>query len=255
MGLREWGLAAILLGSASCTQPKIETAEARIIDHYKRGMKIEQLAEAEQNDNRRKELFTSALREYELGEMDKPADCKLKQAYCHSQLGNVVKAIDLTDSVIAKEPSNLAFYVRGLIKQKQGWHAMAIKDFDKSIELQDQPEARWARYSSYMSFSSTTEQIIVDGLLKALDDINKYIETKKEEPDGYLAKYSTISLLAYTEQDNEKVKDAYETLKTAFKLVDSGKPIAREDFKNNLQVFRLILKTLAQEYETAKEHY
>ena len=63
MGLREWGLAAIILGAAGCSTPKQEILEARLIDHYKRGMKIEQLAEAEQNDNKRKDLFSSALRE------------------------------------------------------------------------------------------------------------------------------------------------------------------------------------------------
>jgi tetratricopeptide (TPR) repeat protein len=255
MGLREWGLAAILLGSVGCGTPKQETIEARMVNHYQRGIELEQRAEAEQNELERKKIFATALLEFELSQPDKPIDSKLKQAYCLSQLGETVKALDIADEVAAEQPSSRAFYTRGLIKQKQGWHAMAIKDFDKAIELQDQPEARWARYSSYMSFSSTTEQIIVDGLLKALDDIDKYIENKKEEPDGYLAKYSTISILAYAEQDKEKVKGAYETLKTAFKLIDSGKPITRDDFKKNLQVFRLILKTLAQEYETAKEYY
>jgi tetratricopeptide (TPR) repeat protein len=216
---------------------------------------LETLAEQQTNEKARTTLFSDALQEFKLAENDKPIESQLKQAYCLSQLGEVSKAMDIADNVIKQEPSNLAFYVRGLIKQQNGWHAIAIRDFDKAIEIKDGPAARWARYSSYMSFSSTTEQIIVDGLLKALDDIDKYIEFKKEEPDGYLARYATISVLAFAEQNKEKVKESYDTLKTAFTLVEKGKPIARIDFKRNLHVFRLILDTLSKEYEPKKEYH
>ncbi len=255
MGLRELGLAAIILGTAGCTQPQETRSEVRTFNHYLRGLSLETLAEQQTNEKARTTLFADALQEFKLAEHDKPIESQLKQAYCLSQLGDVVKAIDIADNVVKQEPSNFAFYVRGLIKQHNGWHAMAIRDFDKAIDAKDEPAARWARYSSYMSFSSTTEQIVVSGLLKALDDINKYIEFKKEEPDGYLARYATISVLAFAEQDKEKVKESYDTLKTAFTLIDNGKPIFRADFQKNLKIFRLIFESLEKEYSAKKEYH
>jgi len=253
MGLRELGLAAILLSAAGCTQSQETRVEAHIVDHYKRGMELEAIAEQQTDEQARKQLFKQALNEFELAQTDKPIDSELKQAYCLSQLGDVVKAIDLADKVIRQEPSNLAFYVRGLIKQHKGWHAMAISDFDKSIEIKDEALARCARYNSYMAFSVKVDEIIVDGVQKALTDINKYIEMKKEEPDGYLYRYTTLSALAYANQDKEKVREACESLGTAFKLIDSGKPLVHRDLQQAEQLFRSIYSQLQKELEPKKE--
>jgi len=249
MGLRELGLAAIILGTAGCTQPQETRVERHTFNHYLRGLSLETLAERQTDEKARTTLFADALQEFKLAEHDKPIESELKQAYCLSQLGETSKAIDLADTVVKQEPSNLAFYVRGLIKQHKGWHAMAIRDFDKSIDIKDAALVRLARYNSYMAFSVKVDEIIVDGVQKALDDIDKYVEMKKEEPDGHIYRYVTIGVLAYANQDKEKVKEAYQSLETAIKLIDRGNPIVHRELQQAEDLLRDVYSKLQKELE------
>ncbi len=252
MGLREWGLAAALLLGSCATKENTETKLEQKIDHYSHGLELEQRAEQETNELERYDLLKEALHLFQQAEKSKPTDSILKQIYCHSQLGQMLKAFELADKSIEKNPKE-GLYAKGILCQQQGWHAMAIGAFTKSIEINDDPKTRLARYNSYMAFSTENNTFIIEGIEAALKDIKKYVESNKEEPDAHVYHYKTLSMLSFLKQDKEKKDEAYRALSTAIELIDSDKPLKNKKLQEQQETIRSLYNSMTEEHEKQKQ--
>ncbi len=245
MGLREWGLAGILMLS-SCS-PTREAPQEKPSLEYTLGVEFKDKADKEGNED----LYEKAIKNYEksIQQGNKIIESKLGQAYCHAQLKQKEKAFELVNEVLQKEHSNLAFYIKGQIEQIFEMHDEAIESYTKSIAIKDSPESRWSRYNCYMHAREGKPP----QLEKALEDINKYIEFMPEEPDGYISK--SLTYIYIHNANGKKEGDStqvYQALKKAFKLRDEGKKFQRNIFNLSEPGLRQVyeeLKTLPENQE------
>jgi tetratricopeptide (TPR) repeat protein len=257
MSLREWGLATILLFSGCAVkeqqipQNKIECDENiphGKVDDYDIAMELKTRAETEDNQYIREAIFKRALKQFQTAREHgtKPLDSLIQEADIHSLIGDYETAHRTADKYIQQNPNEpLGWYKKATIDQRRNNHEDAAKHLTKAIELKDSPELRWERYISHIILSKegTTQ---IEHLEKALEDINKYIEARKEEPDGYFYKGVAQCMLEEATNQKKHNKEAYETFKQGKDLLDQGKEFKRTGFNKEG-----ILKTIKE----LKEHY
>jgi tetratricopeptide (TPR) repeat protein len=108
-----------------------------------------------------------------------PSICQLtvyEQAYQHYEDGDLETAIDLMDDSEADHLSDPRFFfLRGSCWSELGENALAIQDFNKSIELDDQnPETFYQRGFSY--FSTKQSELAVKDFDQAIALDSEYAE-------------------------------------------------------------------------------
>ena len=249
----EWGLALILgVGSATgCTQEKSPE-----VNDYTIALDWKEKALAEYDEEIRRSNLEKALKQFQNAREHgtKPLDSLLHEAEIHSMLGDPITALKLADKVIEKDPVAIAYFSKGQIEKRHGYFAYAVRSFTKSLELEERPETRWARSESYMGIAVTRNGIIQKPVENAKEDINKYIEMRPEEPDGYLLKVGIQCMLAKAKYDKPHDEEAFEALKYAFEeLIYKGKQIKRELIKNNKDMLERQYNELKKEYEPKEE--
>ncbi len=259
MGLREWGLTAILLFSG-CASPAPER-QANIprgkVDDYDIATELKNKAETEDNQYVREALFKRALKQFQTAREHgtRPLDSLIQEADIHSLIGDTKTAHDLTDKYIQQNPNEpLGWYQKAIIEKRLEHHEDAVKHFTKAIELKDSPELRWERYHSYLKLSvNPEEKLLREPIEKALEDISKYVEFKKEEPDGYFYKGVAHCMLEKAVNNKPHNKEAYETFKQGIKLLNEGKEFKRTGF--NTEGILETFSTLKEKYEPTERSF
>ncbi len=253
MSLREWGLAITLFFSGCAVKEQAPSKTENIprfkVDDYDIAMELKTRAETESNQYVREALFKRALEQFKIGREHgtRPLDSLIQEADIHSLLGNSDTAHITANKYIQQKPNDsLGWYKKAVIDQRSDNHEDAVKHFTKAIELQDSPELRWERYISHIILSKEEGTAQREHIEKALEDINKYIESRKEEPDGYFYKGVAQCMLEEATNQKKHNKEAYETFKQGKNLLDQGKEFKRTGFNKEG-----ILKTVKE----LKEHY
>ncbi len=245
MSFREWGITALLLASGCAVKEQQSTQSNGIeraekiphvkIDDYDIAMDLKNSAEIERNQYKRESLFKRALEQFKNAREHgtRPLDSLIQEADIHSLMGDQIKALDIADKYIQQNPkSSLGWFEKGIIDQRHGCHAYAVKNLTRAIELEDLPDTRWARCQSYLTLSITDKgnRILPEHVKKALEDINKYVESRKEEPDGYFYKAAAQCMLEKATNNKPDSKEAYETFKQGMQLFNEGKELRRAVF-------------------------
>jgi tetratricopeptide (TPR) repeat protein len=248
MGLREWGLAAIILGTAGCSQPQETRLETRLADedsYYERAVALLKQADKESDKKKREDLYANAFNifEYSRKHEDKEYDCLLRQADCISHLGDYLESIKMVDDVIVRsdtaELKANAFNFKGNIALRHEFPEMAEQCYTQAIKLKDSHQSRWNRYEARMKQATRVYDnalnIRPDFAKNALEDLDKCIEFKPEEPDAFLAKYLVYGVIATSIENKEEqekvIEKMYFSLKSFFTLVDKGREMQRESMK------------------------
>jgi len=249
----EWGLVVILgvSGAAGCTPDK----KSPKLDDYDIALQWKRDAESEYDEDAGRTKLERALKQFQTAREHgtKPLDSLLQEADIHSMLGDPVTALKLADEVIKQDPAPVAYSVKGLIEQRHGYFAYAIRSFTTSLEKNDYPDVRWARAESYIGLSISRTKIRREFVEKALEDIDKYIASRKDEPDGYLMKASAQCMLEKSISNKPHSKEAYETMKHGVALVTQGKKLRRKILQESYPAVLLQFKELEKEYEPKKE--
>jgi hypothetical protein len=153
------------------------------------------------------------------------------------------------------------YNLKGAIATRHNLPEMAADCYTKSIEQEDNPVARWNRYDATMKSAVTPDGIRMDLLDRSIEDLKKYTELKKEEPDGYLAQFvlHTIKSGAYKSEEKhaeafQELKTGYIRLRSAFMLIDQGKNPQRnigmtiEQFRQAYDELRKVPELQPKEY-------
>jgi len=266
MSLREWGLATILLFSG-CAVKEQQSMQSRIecdeniphgkVDDYDIAIELKTRAETEDNQYIREAIFKRALKQFQTAREHgtRPLDSLIQEADIHSLIGDYVTAHTTADKYIQQNPNEpLGWYQKATIDQRRDNHEDAVKHLTKAIELKDSPELRWERYHSYLktSIQNNGETIIPEPVKKSLEDISKYIEFRKEEPDGYFYKGIAQCMLEKATTNKPHNKEAYESFKQGIQLLNDGKEFKRADF--NTEGILETFKTLKNHYEPKAEN-
>ncbi|MEM3154814.1 MAG: hypothetical protein QW165_04610 [Candidatus Woesearchaeota archaeon] len=237
----EWVLTGtILLGS--CAKLEITEQEARLVEdkpietNYDIGIKLTKLAENEPDKKKRADLYANAFNNFEMARKfeGRQYDALLRQADCLSNLGEMLTAIELANQALAmdvpKKSKSAGYNVKGTIAMRHNLPEMAAECYTESIKHEDNPVARWNRYDATMRFAITPDGIRMDFIDRSLEDLKKYTEFKKEEPDGYLAQFILHSIKSRAYQSEEKdaealneLKTGYLRLRSAIALIEQGK--------------------------------
>lgn len=275
MGLREWGLAAILaISSASCNTVKEPSREkpSVVVDNYIVALHMKREAEEESDDLMREIKYEHALKEFQKSREYgiRPLDSMLQEADIRSILGDPVTALELADKVTKEDAeSPVGFYVKGQIEQRHGYHAYAVKSFTTSIEnakarlpkstgeeaeklKSNIAEALWDRYQCHIALSvriRSEVKILREPVEKALQDIEEYIQLRKDQPDGYIAKGAAQCVLEKAVNDKPHSKEAYLTVKKGIELIKSGKELTQKPFKGNKEGILKEFEEMKQTYE------
>jgi len=258
MSLREWGLATILLFSGCAVkeqQSKIECDENiphGKVDDYDIAMDLKTRAETEDNKYLREAIFKRALEQFKNAREHgtRPLDSLIQEADIYSLIGDYETAHAIADKYIQQNPNEpLGWYKKANIDQRRDNHEDSVNHLTKAIELKDSPELRWERYHSYLKIAvkDNGEILLSDPIKKSLEDINKYIEFRKEEPDGYFYKGIAQCMLEKAVNAKPHNKEAYETFKQGIQLLNDGKEFKRAGF--NTEGILKTFKELKNQYE------
>ncbi len=249
----EWGLAVILgiSGAAGCAP----VSKSPKLDDYDIALQWKRDAESEYEEDIIRPKLERALKQFQVAREHgtKPLDSLLQEADIYSMLGDPVTALKLADEVIKQDPAAVAYSVKGLIEQRHGYFAYAVRSFTTSLEKTDHHDVRWARAESYIGLSISRTKIRKDFVEKALEDLDKYIATKKEEPDGYFMKASAQCMLEKSISNKPHSREAYETMKHGVELVTQGKKLRRKILQESYPAILLQFKELEKEYEPNPE--
>jgi tetratricopeptide (TPR) repeat protein len=267
MGLREWGLAAIIaISSSSCTTT--QTKPSPVVDNYTIALDMKRKAEQEPDSITRNIQYEQVLKQFQKSREYgiRPLDSLLQEADIHSLLGDPVTALDLADKVIKEDTeSPVGFYVKGQIEQRHGYFAYAIRSFTTSIEKakarlsnsddetlkSNIAEALWNRYNCHVALSIRLHpetKILAGPVEKAIKDMDEYIQLRKDEPDGYLAKGAAQCIMEKAKNDEPHNKEAYLTIKRGIELFKKGKQFRQKPFSLNPE-------GLLKEFEELKKIY
>ncbi len=259
MGLRELGLAAILLG-AGCAQPEVKTIEARLAEdsYYNQGVKLMNKAETEADKKRQYDLYSAAFNTFEISRKNEGTeyDSLLRQADCVSRLGDFLESVKMVEGVIARcntgELKANAYNLEGTIALRHKIPEFAIQCYTDSIKENDNPVARWNRFDTRLQLMKDGD-IRLDYLDSALEDAKKYSAFKPEEPDGYAAQYLIHAFrltvkAQHSELDinpEQELKASYEALKQVFSKKTEFK---RALFKDQADSLKTVYEALKQKY-------
>lgn len=284
MGLREWGLAAILLASSvnGCKRPTVQEQQTGYVPtneftmdkaaevpktSYDRGVHLCKLAEKETDKKKRGDLYGDAFNHFEAARKfeGREYDALLRQADCLSNLGDMLEALKLADWALSmdvpKKSKSAGYNLKGAIGMRHNIPEMAAVCYTESIEQEDNPVARWNRYDATMRFAVTPDGIRLDLVDRSLEDVKKYTEFNKEEPDGYLAQFVIYTMksgaLKAQEKDAEalkELKEGYLQLRNAFIFIDKGKQPKR-NIGMTIEQFRQVYDQLKQVPEIQPKEY
>ena len=163
----EWGI-ALLLGVASATGCMPQKSPK--VDNYTIALDSKEKALAEHDEEVRRSGLEQALKQFQNAREYgiKPLDSLLQEADIYSVLGDPIKALELADKVIEKDPAAIAYFVKGRIENRHGYFAYAVGSLTKSLELEERPETRWERSNSYLRLAVLGNRIIPEKVEKAI---------------------------------------------------------------------------------------